>query len=129
MKNFKRWADEFVEFKEWVTFTNSAGEEVLIWLSRTRADKGYKNDLMNIYLKNGWISEFIEERITLEVFATDKNGHTWGWYNPQHKLSEDGKRLVINFDYILADTPENREFLIDEVIKMAEGGKKVCLRG
>lgn len=114
-----RTADKFVKYAERVEFTNSKGESVLIDIRRTTADKEHKNDLMNLWVKNGYFPHFIENRLTVQTYATTEKGDCFGWYNPTIKMHESGKRTVINFGWMLEDTPENRDKIIEKVIELA----------
>ena len=61
------------------------------------------------------------------VYATDKEGYCWGRYNPQEKpeVKKDSKGKVIlshnvvNFDWVLPATEENRKKIIAEVSRLA----------
>jgi len=56
-------------------------------------------------------------------YETENN--CYGIYNPQSKRSDDGKRNVINFDWIFEATEENKQKLLEEVYNrfMAATGK------
>ena len=116
--DFERVVDPYVSDKEIIFFSNVRGEAVEVHLTSCNAEKSYKNDLMVLWSKNGWC-EFIQKRINVEVFVTDKKGACHNWYNPQVKESADGKRLVINFDWILEDTKNNRDRIISKIIELA----------
>lgn len=53
-----------------------------------------------------------------DVYATDSAG-CWGRYNPTTKLHESGKRLVLDFDWMLPATNENRDKILAEIIRRA----------
>lgn len=111
-KKIKRWGDEFVNGKEYIEFINNKGEKILIEIYRTHADKKDKNDVMSYFVKNGKIPRFIENRLTVQTYATLTDGSCYGWYNPTHKLHESGARCVLDFDWMLEDTAENRARLV-----------------
>lgn len=115
----KRTPDKFVANRERVEFTNQKGENVLVILSRSHSEKKNKYNLMNQWIKCGYTKKFIADRITVETYATNEKNECYGHYNPTHKLSDDGKRMVINFEWVLEDTEENRQKIIDEVIRLA----------
>lgn len=115
---FSRDVDKFVEGKEVIKFSNKRGESVELWITSIKADKEYKNDLMNLWVKNNYCN-FIERRLDIETFATDVKGNCYNWYNPSIKMSEDKKRLVINFDWILEDNESNRNKIIAEVVRLS----------
>ena len=60
----------------------------------------------------------LETYWSVEVYVTDTEGTCWGRYNPQTKLSEDKKRLVINFDWMFEATEENKEKILNEVYRL-----------
>lgn len=117
--NYTRTSDEFVNGKETIKFTNKHGEAIQIDLYRTTADEKSETDLMNLWIKHKYIKKFIKNRITVQTYAATANDDCFGWYNPTNKISDDKKRLVLNFDWVLEDTEENRQKIIDEVIRLA----------
>lgn len=83
-------------------------------------DLEYKNDLMNLWKKAGFISEELPTHICIDTYYTDINNNCYGYYNITHKLSEDGKRTVINFDYLREWTEENIRELVAECVRLCE---------
>lgn len=69
--------------------------------------------------KNGFINRILENWWNIQVYVTDSDGRCRGAYNPTSKLSEDGKRMVINFAWMLEATEENAKKLFDEVERLA----------
>lgn len=116
--NYTRTSDEFVKSRETIKFTNKHGEAIQIDLYKTKAYK-QKNSIMHLWVKNKFLPKFIENYITVNTYATTANGDCFGWYNPANKISDDKKRLVLNFDWVLEDTEENRQAIIDEVVRLA----------
>jgi len=63
----------------------------------------------------------------VSTYVTDKDGYTWGRYNPQHKSEvikdNKGKTVlshdIVDFDWVLPATEENRQKIIAEVSKRA----------
>lgn len=63
----------------------------------------------------------------ISTYVTDKDGYTWGRYNPQEEpeIIKDNKgkvilsHNVIDFDWVLPATEENRQKIIAEVSKRA----------
>lgn len=106
-----RW---FVTFEE----LNSKGEEIIIEFSRC-TNPGGKNSLPYLWKKNGFINRILENWWNIQVYVTDSDGRCRGAYNPTSKLSEDGKRMVINFAWMLEATEENAKKLFDEVERLA----------
>ena len=104
----------------WLTFNekNKKSETLTIELSLCKDDPTYKNSLPKLWYKNGYIDRVLETYWSIGTYVTDSEGRQWGKYNPQNKLSDDGKRMVINFDWMLEATEENREKLINEVYRI-----------
>ena len=106
----KRWFYTF-------TNTNKKSESLIIELSKCE-DSSYKNSLPKLWYKNGYTDKVLESYWSIQTYVKDSEGQSYGRYNPQHKLSEDTKRSVINFDWMLEATEENKEKLIDEVYRI-----------
>ena len=80
-----------------VEFIKSSGSLAQIWF-----EKGYTSKLLNTY----W---------SVDVFATEENGHCWGKYNPTIKKGEH----KLNFKWVLEATEENKQKILNEIIKRA----------
>ena len=102
-----------------VTEPNEKGETLLIELSEC-TNPGGKNALPVLWKKHGFIDRVLDTYICIHTYVTDTEGNCYGRYNPQTKLSEDGKRSVINFDWMFENTEENKQKLIDECIHIFE---------
>lgn len=111
MAKGRRW---YVEFKE----KNQLGEKILVEFSYCE-NSGSAHSLPNMWYKNGYIDRVLENYWSISTFVTELNGMCRGRYNPQEKKSEDGKRLVIDFDWMLEATEENAAKLLKEVEKRA----------
>jgi hypothetical protein len=61
---------------------------------------------------------YYETHWSISTYVTDTEGNCYGRYNPQSKISEDGKRTVLNFDWMFEATEENKEKLLNEVYKV-----------
>lgn len=107
------------EFVTWITVNepNAKGETLIIELHRCTNPKG-KNALPELWKKHGYIDRVLDTYIGIDTYCTDSEGNCYGRYNPQTKLSDDGKRNVINFDWMFEDTEENEQKLIDEVLRL-----------
>lgn len=81
---------------------------------------GGKNSLPYAWYKNGWTDKVMETYIGCHTYVHDSEGFCFGIYNPTTKLSDDGKRSVINFDWLLEDTEDNRKKTIEACIKLFE---------
>ena len=102
-----------------VTEPNEKGETLLIELSEC-TNPGGRNALPVLWKKHGFIDRVLDTYISIHTYVTDSEGNCYGRYNPQTKLSDDGKRNVINFDWMFENTEENRQKLIDECIRLFE---------
>lgn len=52
--------------KKTIEFTNRKNEKIIIELTVTQHDKKNKRGLMNLWVKNGYMPEFIPETINTE---------------------------------------------------------------
>lgn len=111
--------EQITETRSLYTFTepNAKGEKIVAELVKC------SNSNPATWKKRGFIDKALETYWSIEVYVTDTEGNCWGRYNPQHKLSEDGKRMVINFDWIFEATEENKKMLIDEVYRIASSAQ------
>lgn len=101
---------------------NAKKETIKIELTHC-TNPGGKNSLPYLWYKNGWTNKIMETYIGCHTYVEDSEGNCWGAYNPTEKRSEDGKRNVINFEWLLEDTEENRQKIIDECIRLFESAK------
>lgn len=100
------------------TDTNGKGEKLIIELSKCEDWKESKNSLPKLWKQKGHIDRVLETYWSIETYVKDTEGNSYGIYNPQHKISEDNKRMVINFDWMFEATEENKEKLINEVYRL-----------
>lgn len=89
--------------------TNKSGEKIVIDLT-----KCVWGSLQDLWITKGYMAKKLNNWISIEVYVTDKDSKCWGKYNPQIK---DRK---INFDWVLEDTPVNRDIILTEICKRAE---------
>lgn len=83
---------------------------------------------MPLWVKHGYVKE-VFPWWHISVYATDKDGYTWGRYNPQEKpfVRKDDKGKIVEsrntvvFDWVLPATEENRQKIIAEVSRLAFG--------
>lgn len=106
-----RW---YVTFEE----RNAKDEEILVEFSRC-TNPGGKNSLPYLWKKNGFINRILENWWGVQVYVTDSDGKCRGAYDPTSKLSEDGKRMVINFGWMLEATEENAKKILEEIERQA----------
>lgn len=98
---------EFYRFND----RNSKGERIEIEF--TKVENDYKGHLLNVWYKEGFIKEQLESYWHVEVYVYDEEGNCYGKYNPQ--ILPHGTK--INFDWILEATKENKERILNEIIK------------
>ena len=86
-----------------------------------------KKSLPYLWEKMGYIDRVLPNYWRVSTYATDKKGNCYGVYNPQEKnlirKDRDGKtienRMVIDFDFMLEATEENKQKIISEIEKRA----------
>lgn len=98
---------EFYHFND----RNSKGERIEIEF--TNVENDHNEHLINLWYKEGFIKKKLESYWNVEVYAYDKKENCYGKYNPQ--ILPNGTR--INFDWILEATKENKERILNEIIK------------
>lgn len=98
---------EFYHFND----RNSKGERIEIEFVKVENDNN--RHLINLWYKKGFIKEQLENYWQVTVYAYDKEGNCYGKYNPQILPYE----TRINFDWILEATKENKERILNEIIK------------
>lgn len=93
--------------------TNSKGEKITLEFSI-----GFWGDtrLWDSWVKLGWTTKK-DTLLFLHTYVTDADGRCWGKYNPQVKLSDDGKRPVTDFDYLPEAKVEGYRLLINETME------------
>lgn len=77
---------------------------------------GGKHSLPNIWYKKGYIGTRLQDWWSIETYVDMPNGDCCMKYNPQHKLSEDGKRFVLDFRWVMPCTYENFYRLLSEIL-------------
>ncbi len=110
------------KYTELITFDelNIKGEKIQLEIVKC-TNPGGIHALPYLWKKNGFTDKILDTWLSIDTYATEDGGKgsCWGRYNPQIRLSDDGKRHVINFDWMLEATEENREKLIAEVERLA----------
>lgn len=82
---------------------------------------GGSGSLPYAWYKSGWTDKLMETWLGCYTYVHDSEGSCRGAYNPTEKY--DGKRNVINFDWMLEDTEENMIKIIVECIRQFESVK------
>jgi len=97
---------------------NKKGESLTVEITETHPDNTSKHSLPNLWKEHGFTNKLYNSYLNVNCYCTDKNGLCWGRYNPTVKLSNDKKRNVINFDYLLEVSEENKQYLLNEIYKL-----------
>ena len=126
MKNIKEFKNKMIiekmgEHRTFYKFTekNKKGETLVVEISETFVDNSLKSDtLPKLWKNHGFTNKLYNSYLNVNCYVTDKNGTCWGRYNPTEKLSDDKKRNVINFDYLLEVSEKNKQYLLDLIYKM-----------
>ena len=109
--------DRFTQTLVHVKGKNEKDETMLIEISHCK-NPGGKHSLPHLWYKNGWLPRVFDTYLCCQTYITDSEGNCFGKYNPTIKLSDDGKRNVINFDWMMEDTPENMQKIINACIRL-----------
>lgn len=102
---------------DWVKVNgkNAKGETLEIQICHLKSSDSL---IMNTWYKAGYIYTRLDTYLFCHTYVLDSEGNGSMKYNPTVKLSEDGKRNVVNFDWILTDTPENMIKIIEACIEL-----------
>ena len=93
---------------------NSKGEQIEVEFNLIENNHTARS-IMRLWYKNGYTKKELPSCWSVQTYVTDKKGHCWGRYNPQAYPHTNR----INFDYVLEGTEENKEFLLNEICKLA----------
>lgn len=105
--------EKMSETREFYHFNDRNSKDERIEIEFTKIENDYKGHLINIWYKEGFIKEKLENYWNVEVYVYDEKGNCYGKYNPQ--ISTSGTK--INFDWIIEATKENKERILNEIIK------------
>ncbi len=93
----------------------NVGDRFAIEVTICEHDRKNKNDLANLWVRNGYLTEFLPTTAHISTYYTDIEGRCTGAYNIQHTRA--GK---IDFEWMFEATPENINKLLRECIRMEE---------
>lgn len=101
------------------TFTekNHKKEKLVVEITEMDADNTYKNSLPNLWKKHGYTNKLYNSYLCVSCYCYNEEGYCFERYNPTIELSEDKKRNVINFDWLLEVSEENKEKLLKEIYR------------
>lgn len=71
--------------------------------------------LPKLWKKHGYTDKLYTNYIHIDSYIIEPDGTEKVKYNPTIKLSDDKKRYVINFDWMLEISKENEEKLINKI--------------
>lgn len=118
MENFKikkmgehRYFYEFLE-------KNKKGEKIVVEITKVFPELT-KGSLPMLWKEHGFTKKLYQSYLCADVYVTDEKENCYGKYNPTVKPSEDDKRYVINFDWMLEVSDENIEKILKEVNRLA----------
>lgn len=102
---------------DWVKVNgkNGKGETLEIQICHMKSSD---SSIINTWYKAGYIDTRLDTYLFCHTYVLDSEGNGSMKYNPTVKLSEDGKRNIVNFDWILTDTPENKVKIIEACIEL-----------
>ena len=110
---------------EHYVFNDWKNREVRVYFSKVETCPGKSYDLMTAWVKAGYMKELLPSYWTVTVEVDDDgltwNGNKFGYgfakdykrYDNKGKLIE--SRYVIDFDWILEATEENKQVLLNEI--------------
>lgn len=103
--------DKLAETRELYTFEekNHKGEKIQVEFVKS------SGSLAKIWFEKGYTDKLLDTYWSVDVFATEENGHCWGKYNPTIKKGE----YKLNFKWVLEATEENKQKILNEIIKRA----------
>lgn len=102
-------------FRNEYEFKNNKSEKITVWISNTPHERKNKRGLMNLWIKAGYLPEFIPETLCVETYVYDKTGNCRGAYNPQIIPGMN----KIDFAWMLENTAENINRILAEIERRA----------
>lgn len=97
---------------------NTKGESLTVEITEVYPDNTSNHSLPNVWKSNGFTNKLYDNYLQVDCYCYDKKNNCYGKYNPTAKLSDDGNRVVINFDYLLEVSEKNKQYLLDLIYKM-----------
>lgn len=101
---------------------NNLNEEIIVELMKIECDLKDKNDLMNLWVKNGNIKNPLKNYWYIDSYVIKDQKECRMKYNPFCYVYEEyykGKcissKLLIDFDWVLEATEENKKKILDEI--------------
>ena len=105
----------------WIHVTEANKKEETLTIELVECtNPGGKDSLPYLWHKAGYTDKILDTYLCIHTYCRDSEGNCCGQYNPQTKKSDDGKRNVINFEWMFENTEENKQRLINEAIRLFE---------
>ena len=95
---------------------NSKGETAVVEICECFTD-GAAGSLPFLWHKYGYTSAVVKDYLTAECYVYDTKGKCYADYNPTVKLSDDGRRMVINFEWLLPVCEQNKQAIMREIAR------------
>ena len=97
-------------------FPNSKGETAIIEICECHTDGG-AGSLPFLWYKHGYTPAVVKNYLTVECYVYDAGGNCFADYNPTVKLSDDGRRMVIDFEWLLPVCEQNKQAIMREIAR------------
>lgn len=110
----KKMADTRTRYE--FTETNKKNERLIVEIIDCYYPNA-ENGLPSLWKKHGYTNKLYENAIHVDCFCYTEDGQCFEKYNPTIKLSDDKNRYVINFDWLLEVTEENKNKILKEIYK------------
>ena len=91
---------------------NGKGEKLCVEIGEC-INPGGPNALPELWLRHGWIKERLASWWSIDTYVTDSKNRCFMAYNPQTTIN--GRRSLLNFNWVLAATPANFRRILEEV--------------
>lgn len=105
----------------WYSWRNSEKREnILVCATTCKTSPTDKKSLPNLWLKHGYTNKKLYNYLHVQCYVTDNEGNCVEKYNPTIKESEDGKRLVLNFDCDFEATEEAEIKILNEIYRRSK---------
>lgn len=108
--------------------TTDLGNVLEIYLRKTEHEKKHKSDLMHLWIKRGYMKEFLDSHIHIEVYYRTHNGDLC--YRPYDLNPTMNSYYDTNWENIIEYNEENIEKLITMILEaLPIYEKKVAIEG
>lgn len=92
---------------------NKNGETIVVDMAHGYASPKSRTSLPARWKSAGYTKKLLTSWINVDVYVTDAKGNCYNKYNPT--IAD----RVINFDWMIEDTPENRQRMLEEIERRA----------